>query len=267
MSKLLSTDLLAYYRGVSQQPLTIVDVETTGMVASESRVIEISVLQASLADGIQHQRTDLIDPGIPVPPKITQITGIKTAMLKAATGADQIWPHYLPLLTTGILTSHNLAFDYPFLQNEFQRLDTVFSRPERERLCTVLLSRQLLPDLRSRSLPELVRHFGFKVGASHRAEADAQACWLLAKRLLTDIQNEPDEKLLALFARQWLDLKDAAAILGCSQKQARSQLEQANVLTRKTSSRYRRGGSVLYQRGGIEQVFLAQQDDTQLSFF
>ncbi len=267
MSRLLSTNLLAYYRQVSQQPLAIVDVETTGMVAHESRVIEVSVLQASLTDGIQYQQTELIDPGIPIPPKITQITGIKTAMVQAAPSAEQIWPNYLSLLTTGILTAHNLAFDYPFLQHEFQRLGTVFSRPADEQLCTVLLSRQLLPDLRSRSLPALVRHFGFQVGSSHRAEADAQACWLLAQRLLTDIQHEPDKKLLALFARQWLDLKDAAAILGCSQKQARSRLEQANVLTRKAGNRNRRGGTFLYQRGGVEEVFLAQQDNTQLSFF
>ena len=257
---MLSTDLLAYYRQISLQPLTIVDVETTGMVATTSRVIEVAVVQASLQDGIQHQQTDLINPEVPVPPKITVITGIDPEMVATAPRSPQIWPHYLSLLNTGILTAHNLAFDYPFLQAEYHRLDTIFSRPEDEQLCTVLLARQLLPDLRSRSLPDLVRHFGFNVGQSHRAAADALACWLLAERLLTEIQTEADESLLARFARQWIDLKAAATILGCSTRQARSRLQHAQVQSRKTSTRYQRGGTVLYQRGGVEQLFYQQQD-------
>ena len=210
----LSTDLLAFYRHVSQQPLTVVDVETTGHRAIACRVIEVSVLQATLTDGILHQQTHLVNPQVIVPAMITRFTGIDQAMVDQAPLAETVWQQYLPLLSDGVLTAHNLAFDYAFLRAEFGHLGIVFARPVADQLCTVILARLLLPDLPSRSLPELVKHFQFPVGQSHRAEADTIACWLLAKRLLTEVQNEPDASLLERFAKQWLPLGDAAALLG-----------------------------------------------------
>ena len=189
---MLSTELLAYYRRISQGLLTVVDVETTGHRPPLSRVIEVSVLQATLAEGIQQQQTHLLNPQVKVPASITRFTGISQAMVDAAPISADVWHEYLPLLNTGILTAHNLAFDYGFLKSELNFVDVPFSRPEDEQLCTVILSRLMLPDLPSRSLPNLVEHFGFDVGRSHRAEADTLACWLLAERLLTEIQQESD---------------------------------------------------------------------------
>lgn len=65
----LSAELLAYYRLISSRPFTVVDVETTGFTPAECRVIEISVIQASLKDGIILQKTSLINPGILIPPE------------------------------------------------------------------------------------------------------------------------------------------------------------------------------------------------------
>lgn len=250
---LVSTDLLAYFRWVSLQPLTVVDLETTGSIARRNRVIEVSVLQGNLQDGIQYQQTDLINPQVPIPASITRFTGISQAMIDPAPVAAEVWPQYLSRLSEGVLTAHNLEFDYAFLQAEYRRLKTQFSRPQTEQLCTVQLSRLLLADLPSRSLPRLVEHFGFEVGPSHRAEADTLACWYLAQRLLTEIQNEPDDRLLARFAQQWLGIKQAAAILGCRQKQARSLLEQSGAESRPSA---RGGPSSVYQRGDIERILL-----------
>ncbi|MCY7283856.1 MAG: 3'-5' exonuclease, partial [Cyanobacteria bacterium CAN_BIN43] len=127
-------------------------------------------------------------------------------------------------------------------------------------LCTVQLSRLMLPDLSSRSLPNLVRHFGFQVGKSHRAEADTLACWLLAKQLLTEILNEPDEVLLARFAQQWLPLKDAAKLLNCSQPKAKVLL--AVIPSRQSG----RSGTLMYRRGDVERVLDEERGDSQLSF-
>ena len=257
---MLSINLLNYYRQISQQLLTVVDVETTGLYPSDSRVIEVSVLQATLEGGIQSQETSLINPQTRVPGKITQITGISQEMVERDGAiAPNVFPHYLPLLNSGTLTAHNLEFDYPFLQAEYQRLGMVFERPVEQHLCTVQLSRLMLPDLPSRSLPNLVRHFGFPVGTSHRAEADTLACWLLAKQLLTEILDEPDENLLARFARQWLPLKEAAKLLNCSQPKAKVLL--AVIPSRKAG----RSGTLMYQRGDVERVLDEEQGDSQLS--
>lgn len=258
---MLSTDLLAYYRQFSQQLFTVVDVETTGRYASSDRVIEVSVLQATLAEGIIQQQTDLINPQTRIPEKIIQFTGITQKMVDYASIGSDVFPTYLPLLSTGILTAHNVEFDYPFLQAEYQRLGIVFKRSEAEQLCTVQFSRLMLPDLPSRRLPYLVKHFQFNVGKSHRAEADTLACWLLTKHLMTEILNEPDDALLARFARQWMPLKYAAQLLGCSQKDAQARLAIV-------PSRFVKRGSTetfMYRRGDVERVFYGQQGDTQLS--
>lgn len=266
---MLSSELLVHYRQIAQQQFTVVDLETTGKDALTNRVIELSVLQATLAEDIQQQRTDLINPQTKIPERIAQFTGISQQMVEDAPTAAECFPDYLLLLSAGVLTAHNLDFDYPFLQAEYSRLGKSFARPECDRLCTVQLSRLMLSELPSRSLPNLVNHFQFKVGASHRAEADTLACWLLAKRLLTEILNEADEVLLARFARQWLSLRFAAKLLGCSPKEGRSRLNAAGVLPRSAEQGSDRKVSrkEMYRRGDIERVFYEQQGGVQLSCF
>jgi DNA polymerase-3 subunit epsilon len=245
-----SEQLLRFYRSLIFQPFSVVDVETTGSIAYKERVTEISVLHASLKDGIQHQATTLVNPEKAIPLKIVEITGITQAMVNAAPMAEEVFPEYLPLLNNGILTGHNLAFDYAFLKAEYRRLEVPFARPAAERLCTVQLARLMLPDLPSRSLPDLVRHFQFPVAESHRAEADAIACWLLAKQLLTEIHEAPDQMILERFGREWIPLKLAARILECSQKKAQKDLEEAGILFRPSA----RSGTPMYRRGEVERL-------------
>ncbi|HEY9908349.1 MAG TPA: 3'-5' exonuclease [Thermosynechococcaceae cyanobacterium] len=260
---MLSTDLLSHYRQISRQSLTVVDVETSGYKPISGRVIEVSVLHATLTDGIKHQQTHLINPGVQVPDTITRFTGITQAMVNTAAPAAEVWPQYLPLLETGILTAHNLSFDYGFIQSEFQHQGISYVRPATQQFCTVILARLMLPQLPSRSLPDLVRHFEFNVGRSHRAEADTLACWLLAELLLREIQNEEDEVLLARFAEQWLPLRDVAELLSCSGKQARSLLYHAGVSPRTVG----RHNTVMYQRGAVERVLQAQSNSVQTFWF
>lgn len=260
-SALLSKDLLAYYRRVSQSQLTVVDVETTGSLPYRgARVIEVSVLQASLADGICHQETHLINPGVRVPAMITRVTGITQTMVAQGLFPEDVWPGCLDLLETGVLTAHNLEFDYRFLQSEYQHLEHRFARSPSEQLCTVLLSRLLLADLPSRSLPNLVKHFEFDVGASHRAGADTRACWLLAEMLLKQIQTEDESVLLERFGRQWIRLQDAAAILQCPAKKAQQILTEAGIDSRFSKRKNR----PLYRRGDVERIW-QERNGEQLS--
>lgn len=260
-SALLSKDLLAYYRRVSQSPLTVVDVETTGALPYKgARVIEVSVLQASLKDGILHQETHLINPGVRVPAMITRVTGITQTMVSQGLFPEEVWPDCLEMLENGILTAHNLAFDYSFLQSEYRYLEHAFVRPADEQLCTVLLSRLLLADLPSRSLPDLVNHFEFDVGTSHRAGADTRACWLLAEMLLKQIQSEDETVLLKRFGRQWIRLQDAAVILQCPAQTAQQILMEAGIESRFSKRKNR----PLFRRGDVERI-LQERSGEQLS--
>jgi DNA polymerase III subunit epsilon len=246
---LRSQDLLAYYRYICEQTLTIVDVETTGCTADYCRVIEVSVLTASLADGIQSQVTYLVNPLVLVPALITNLTGISQSMIDGAPLPREVWPQCHSLLQTGVLTAHNLPFDYAFLQSEFAHQDMTFSRPPSDRFCTLALARMLLPELRSRSLPALVQNFNFDVGESHRAEADTIACWLLARQLLRQIRNTADDDLLDIFAHQWISSEAAATLLGCSESEVGIVMKQTGL----PSKSYKRSGG-RYRRGAVESL-------------
>jgi DNA polymerase-3 subunit epsilon len=246
-----SLELVQFYRQLSSQLFTVVDVETTGYRGDRDRVTELSVLQATLTDGVLDHRTQLVNPEILIPPKIVEFTGITQAMVDAAPAAAAVFPAYWPLLTQGVLTAHNLRFDYAFLQGEYGRIGYVFERSPQEQLCTVELSRLLLAELPSRSLPKLVAHFGFEVGRSHRAEADTLACWLLTQRLFHDLLNQTDDTLVQRVGQQWIPLALAARMLGCGASMAQTRLAQAGV-------RYRMGRgrspTPLYRRGEVERV-------------
>ncbi len=213
-----SRELLDRYRRMADASFTVVDVETTGLKPPQARVIEVSILQGSLQDGIRDQFTTLIDPGIPVPEVITRITGIDTSMLTGAPTAPHIWPRLHPRLESGVLVAHNLSFDYRFLRAELQREQIDWSRPEEQQLCTVRLSRRLLSELPSRSLPDLVRHFDFPVGVSHRAEADTRACWHLLVLLMDRLLGSDEASLLTELGNEWLSLSEAARIAGLSRQ-------------------------------------------------
>jgi DNA polymerase-3 subunit epsilon len=262
---MLSVNLLEHYRQLSQRSLTIVDVETTGSRPYNSRITEISVLQASLAEGIRHQQTTLVNPQTFIPAKITEITGISQAMVATAPTAAEVLPAYLPLLRSGVMTAHNLEFDYSFLRMEATRIGKALVRSPQDQLCTVQLSRLLLADLRSRSLPYLVKHFQFPIDTSHRAEADTLACWFLAKHLLTEICEQDDSLLLDKFARQWISLKDAARILNCSPTKAQRHLEDHSAEHRWLGRG--RNQLLVYRRGDVENLFYEYQQSIQQSLF
>jgi len=252
----LSTELLQHYRQLSRAKFTVVDLETTGHRPPFSRVIEISVLQATLEDGILHQQTHLVNPQVKVPVGITRFTGITQDMVDTAPFSAEVWRDYLPLLSDGILTAHNLSFDYGFLKSEFNFIDVPFARSEDEQLCTVKLSRLMLSELPSRSLPDLVAYFGFDVGRSHRAEADTLACWLLLERLLTEFATESDEVLLRRLGNQWISLKTAAEILQVPTYRAKKWIREAQVEYR-LMGRY---NTPKFQRAMIEKLYWEHQE-------
>lgn len=155
------------------RPLAIVDLETTGGQPLADRVIEIGVLL--IDDGVVSKRwQQLLDPGIPVPWAIEQLTGIRTGDLRGAPSFAQIADELAALLAGRLFVAHNASFDYSFLHAEFARLGVAFTP---ERLCTVRWSRQLYPSQRGHSLDAICSRFGIGNDARHRALGDAEATW------------------------------------------------------------------------------------------
>ena len=160
-----------------REPLIFVDLETTGANFANDRIIEIGVVEVA-TDGV-NEWSSLVDPGRPVPPFITGLTGIDTTMVAAAPRFEQLAAQLLDKLKGRLFVAHNARFDYGFLKHEFKRLGIDFRATN---LCTVKLSRKLFPGHHRHSLDTLVGRYDIVVADRHRALADARVLWELWQR-------------------------------------------------------------------------------------
>jgi DNA polymerase-3 subunit epsilon len=117
-----------------------------------------------------------------IPPFITSLTGITQQMVDTAPPAADVVPELIEFIGEDILAAHNAGFDEKFLKAEGARLDHVCRHAGL--VCSVKLSRRVLPGMPSYKLGELARSLGIAFrGTAHRAEADAE----VAARLLMHI--------------------------------------------------------------------------------
>lgn len=165
----------------------ILDIETTGGKYNEEGITEIAVYKF---DGhkVVDQFISLINPEIPIQPFVVGLTGINNEMLRNAPKFYEVARRIVEITEGAILVAHNAKFDYRILRTEFKRLGFEF---ERQSLCTVELSKKLIPDQKSYSLGKLVRALGIPLSDRHRASGDAQATVKLFKMLLAkDLDKE-----------------------------------------------------------------------------
>jgi DNA polymerase-3 subunit epsilon len=152
------------------EKIAFLDIETTGMRSFYDRVIEIGIirLENNKITNIFHS---LINPQSHIPPEITRLTGISSSQLENAPTFRQIKDDILETVRDCVIAAHNVRFDYSFLKNEFQRMETPFSF---KHFCTVRLSRLLYPRYRHHNLDSLINRFGFNIANRHRALDDAK---------------------------------------------------------------------------------------------
>lgn len=165
----------------------ILDIETTGGQFNEEGITEIAIYKF---DGHQivDQFISLVNPEIPIQPFVVKLTGINNAMLRSAPKFYEVAKRIIEITTDCVLVAHNADFDYRILRTEFRRLGYDFNT---KTLCTVELSKKLLPEQTSHSLGKLVRALGIPMADRHRASGDAMATVKLFKMLLDkDVEKE-----------------------------------------------------------------------------
>lgn len=134
------------------------------------------------------QFISLVNPEKEIQPFVVKLTGINNAMLRSAPKFYEVAKRIIEITQDCILVAHNTSFDYRILRTEFTRLGYDFIRPT---LCTVELSKKLIPGMDSYSLGKLVRALGIPVTDRHRASGDAIATVKLFKLLLSkDVEKE-----------------------------------------------------------------------------
>lgn len=149
----------------------IVDIETTGGVSQNGGITEVAAIIHDGSNIVETYQT-LINPGRSIPGFITGLTGINNEMVENAPYFYEIAEELFTLLKDKIFVAHNVNFDYNFLHLEFQRVGYIFNVPK---LCTVRLSRKIIPGVRSYSLGSICSHVGIQITDRHRAYGDALA--------------------------------------------------------------------------------------------
>ncbi len=167
----------------------ILDIETTGGKYNEEGITEIAIYKF---DGheVVDQVISLVNPERPIQPFVVGLTGINNDMLRNAPKFYEIAKRILEITQDCILVAHNAKFDYRILRTEFRRLGYEY---ERETLCSVELSKKLLPGHASYSLGKLTKALGIPISSRHRADGDAIATVKLFKLLL---QKDVDKEII-----------------------------------------------------------------------
>ena len=165
----------------------ILDIETTGGQFNEEGITEIAIYKY---DGheVVDQFISLVNPEKPIQPFVVKLTGINNAMLRSAPKFYEVAKRIIEMTEGCVIVAHNASFDYRILKTEFRRLGFDFKK---QTLCTVELSKKLIPEQESYSLGKLVRALGIPMADRHRANGDAMATVKLFKLLLSkDIEKE-----------------------------------------------------------------------------
>jgi len=160
----------------------VVDVETTGARAERGgRIIEVAV--AILEHGTVHLAYHaLLDPCTPVPPWVTRLTGITQQDVFGKPHFVDVAPHLQQALEEGVFVAHNARFDWRHLTAEWAAAGV--AAPAGRPLCTVRLTRRLVPELRHRGLDQVSAFFGVENPARHRAFGDALTTAYVLRSLL-----------------------------------------------------------------------------------
>jgi DNA polymerase-3 subunit epsilon len=154
--------------------LVVLDVETTGWLANAGRITEIGAVRIS-ALRPPAEFCSLVNPGMPIPQRITDLTGITDAMVADAPTIGEVLPRFLEFTRGSVIVAHNAPFDIGFLVSACEASGlrwppcSIIDTAEFSRL---VLRRREVPN---HKLATLADHFGTVGAPGHRALADARA--------------------------------------------------------------------------------------------
>ncbi len=154
-------------------PFCVLDLETTGATANECEITEIGAVKYRGGELVATFQT-LVNPGVPIPPTITVLTGITHLMVVDAPPIAEALPSFLEFIGDSVIVGHNVRFDMSFLDAAADRLG--YGKLANRTADTVALARRLVrTEVRDLRLRTLAAHFRSPVSPNHRALEDAQA--------------------------------------------------------------------------------------------
>ena len=160
-------------RKFSETDFVVFDLETTGAKTPPCRITEIGAFKIQNGK-ITDKFETLVNPQMFIPSFIIGLTGINNQMVRNAPKFWEVAEDFLNFIGDSVLVAHNAAFDLRFLNHEIDRIYGSY-RVGNPHLCTVKLSRKLLPNIANHRLHTVADYYSIRIKNRHRAAGDALA--------------------------------------------------------------------------------------------
>ena len=159
------------------------DLETTGLNAERDEIIEIGAARFRQGEVVERYQS-FVNPGKPIPPDITHLTGIDDEDVASAPKLDALLPALRDFFGDTLVLGHNVGFDLSFMRPHGLLRDN-------PALDTFELASILLPKAPRYSLGALAAQLDIELPKAHRAYDDAQATGMLFWRLWEKLRGLP----------------------------------------------------------------------------
>lgn len=161
-------------QALSTSVFVVVDLETSGGSPTDAGITEIGAVKIRGGEVLGEFQT-LVNPGMPIPPFITALTGISDSTVEDAPSLAGVFPSFLEFIAGATLVAHNAGYDVGFLKGAATKLEQPW--PDPPVVDTVRMARAALQngEVANRKLQTLAAHFRAPVQPTHRALDDARA--------------------------------------------------------------------------------------------
>ena len=164
----------------------VFDIETTGLSAVNCKITEIGAVITKNGEILDRFNT-FVNPGVPIPEKIVELTGITDEMVADAPDISEVLPKFFEFCGTRMLVAHNASFDTSFIRNAAEACGIPFTNPY---LDTVAMSHYVNPTAKNHKLDTLAELYGLGDFNHHRACDDAEMLALIFDRMSSRLKEE-----------------------------------------------------------------------------
>ena len=183
-------DLVESVSGKSEEPLdgTFIcfDIETTGLSANRDKITEIGAVKVENGQ-ITDTFSTFANPGMPIPAKITELTGITDAMVKDAPSQSEAVSAFLEFSGDNVLVAHNAPFDTSFIRKACENMNREYNYTS---IDTVAISRAILTDIKNCKLDTVAKYLRLGDFNHHRATDDAEMLARIFINLCTRLKDD-----------------------------------------------------------------------------